>query len=121
MFICAQDSGRVLLRPAEDPTEGVPDHHCVVAGRRADGRLTEAWSDARTRSDGRFVAYVPRCDCGWTGPPFSFTPSGYAACQRLWRDKHLESFLRAREPRTGRGRAGWAPKVIDGGALKPEV
>jgi hypothetical protein len=78
--------------------EGTDGHQCVVAGRRADGALTDLWGDVRARPDGRYVAYVPRCECGWTGPPFSNTPGGYAACQQLWRDKHLQPFLRARIP-----------------------
>jgi len=72
---------------------GIDEHHCVVAGLRTDGALTDVWSDTRAYLDGYYVAYVPRCECGWTGPPFSATSVGYAACEQLWRDKHLPSFL----------------------------
>ncbi len=91
------------------------EHQCFVAGQQPDGGLTGVWGDARAHPDGRFVAYVPRCECGWTGPPFSSTPSGYAACKQLWRDKHLAPFLRAREPRSGRSLTTWEPRVIPGG------
>ncbi|MGH3670497.1 MAG: hypothetical protein ACRDSH_07655 [Pseudonocardiaceae bacterium] len=60
-----------------------------------DGALTNLWNDIRAHLDGCFVDYVPRCECGWTGPPFSNTPDGYAACEQLWRDKHLQLFLHA--------------------------
>lgn len=86
-------------------------HAGYVAGRHGDGRLTDGDTDVRAHLDGRYIAFVPRCECGWTGPPFSTTPSGYAACCRLWRTKHLELFLQAREPRGGRA---WTPTVIHG-------
>lgn len=89
-------------------------HEGYVAGRRADGYLTDLWTDVRVHLDGRYAEYVPRCECGWTGPGFSTTPGGYAACQRLWRDKHLEPFLRARQPRYGRASTRWTPMVIHG-------
>jgi hypothetical protein len=78
-----------------------------------------AWNDLQAYPDGYYVAYVPRCKCGWTGPHFTSTPDGYAACEQLWRDKHLASFLRAREPRCGKFPATWAPRVMHGG-LAPE-
>jgi hypothetical protein len=88
----------VLLHCVGDVGEGTTEHRCVVAGQRADGTLADLWGDMPARLEGHYVAYVPRCACGWTGPPFSNTPGGYAACQQLWRDKHLQSFLRARIP-----------------------
>jgi hypothetical protein len=105
----------VLLDWAEAVDEATDEHRCLVAGQRADGGLIGIRSDVRARLDGRFVAYVPRCGCGWTGPPFSSTPGGYAACEQLWRDKHLQPFLRAREPRYGRSLTGWEPRVVRGG------
>lgn len=75
------------------------EHQCVVAGRKPDGGLTDIWSVLRPQLDCGYVSYVPRCECGWTGPPFTCTPRGYAACEQLWRDKHLEPFLRAQGPR----------------------
>ncbi|MGH3867483.1 MAG: hypothetical protein ACRDQ4_15350 [Pseudonocardiaceae bacterium] len=86
------------LHRVGDVGEGTAEHQCVVAGRRADGTLGDLWGNERARREGHYVAYVPRCECGWTGPPFSNTPGGYAACQQLWRDKHLQPFLRARTP-----------------------
>lgn len=105
--------------------EATDGHEGYVAGRLADGLLTDSWTDVRVHLDGRYAAYVPRCECGWTGPPFSTTPRGYAACEQLWRDKHLESFRRAREPRCDPPSIGWTPRVIHGdsalepGALEP--
>lgn len=81
-----------------DVDEGGAEHHCIVAGRKRNGALADVWSDAQAYLDGCYVAYVPRCDCGWTGPPFSATQSGYAACEQLWRDKHLQPFLCAANP-----------------------
>jgi hypothetical protein len=109
----------VLVHRAGDFGEDTDEHQCVVVGRRADGRLTHIWRDLRARPDGRYVAYLPRCECGWTGPPFTSTPGGYAACEQLWRDKHLASFLRARQPHYGKLSTTWAPRVIHG-ALAPE-
>lgn len=74
----------------------------------------------RAHLHGRFVAYVPRCGCGWTGPPFSCTPGGYAACEQLWRDKHLQPFLRAREPQDHKPSTAWSPRIIHG-ALAAET
>lgn len=104
----------MLLHRAGDVDESTNEHQCLVAGRQADGRLTD-WRDVRSHVDGRYVAYVPRCECGWTGPPFSCTPDGYAACEQLWRDKHLQPFLRAREPHYGRSLTRWEPRIIRGG------
>jgi len=88
----------VLLHRVGEVGEDSDGHHCVVAGRRTDGALADVWSDAQAYLDGFYVAYVPRCECGWTGPPFTTTLSGYAACEQLWRDKHLQPFLRAANP-----------------------
>jgi len=104
----------VLLHRAGDVGDSPSEHQCLVAGRQADGRLID-WRDVRPHVDGRYVAYVPHCECGWTGPPFSCTPGGYAACEQLWRDKHLQPFLRAREPHYGRPSPTWQPRIIHGG------
>ncbi|MGQ0776411.1 MAG: hypothetical protein ACT4NY_18625 [Pseudonocardiales bacterium] len=96
-------------------TEGLAgEHEGYVSGRLLDGRLTGMSIDVRVHLDGRYVAYVPRCRCGWTGPTFSATPSGFAACEQLWRDRHVEPFQRAREPHYGRPSVGWTPRVIHG-------
>jgi hypothetical protein len=115
-FSWTLDSSQVLLYRAGTAEEATGGHEGYVAGRQVDGHLTDIWTDVRVHLDGRYAAYVPRCECGWTGPLFSATPSGYAACEQLWRDKHLESFLRAREPRRSRAAAAWTPKVIHGDA-----
>lgn len=104
----------MLLHQVGDVGEDTDGHQCIVAGRKADGGLTDVWSDVRAHRDGCYVAYVPRCECGWTGPPFSNTPRGYAACEQLWRDKHLQLFLRARKPRPGKPPITWEPRVIHG-------
>lgn len=88
----------MLLYRADAVDRATDGHQGYVAGRQADGGLTGLWSDVRSHLDGRYVEYVPRCECGWTGPPFSNTPGGYAACEQLWRDKHLLPFLRAANP-----------------------
>ena len=85
----------MLLHRVNGLDEDSGEHHCVVAGLKTDGALADVWSDAQAYLDGCYVAYVPRCGCGWTGPPFSTAPSGYAACEKLWRDKHLQPFLPA--------------------------
>lgn len=112
----------MLLYRLDDADEAPGEHEGYVAGRHADGYLTSISTDVRVHLDGRYLAYVPRCGCGWTGPPFSTTPSGFAACQRLWRDKHLEPFLRAHGREYRRrppSEVGWTPRVIHG-ALAPE-
>lgn len=112
-----------MLLHRVDEADGAPgEHEGYVAGRQDNGYLTSSATDVRVHLDGRYVAYVPRCQCGWTGPTFSTTPSGFAACQRLWREKHLEPFLRAHGRQYfGRPSAGasWTPRVING-ALAPE-
>lgn len=110
----------MLLYRVDNADEAIAEHEGYVAGRLADGYLTSISTDVRVHLDDHYVAYVPRCECGWTGPPFSTTPSGFAACERLWREKHLEPFLRAREPRYGRPAIRWTPWVIHG-ALAPET
>jgi hypothetical protein len=81
----------VFLHWAGDVDDSINGHQCLVAGLQADGRLID-WSDVRMRVDGRYVAY-----------------------EQLWRDKHLQSYLRAREPHYGRPSTSWQPKVIHGG------
>lgn len=108
----------MLLYRVDNADEAIGEHEGYVAGRQADGYLTSISTDVRVHLDDHYVAYVPRCECGWTGPTFSTTPSGFAACERLWREKHLEPFLRAREPRYGRPAIRWTPRVILG-ALAP--
>ncbi|HEX2299008.1 MAG TPA: hypothetical protein VHH34_10915 [Pseudonocardiaceae bacterium] len=102
----------------DDADEAPGEHEGFVAGLRADGHLTSISADDRgqgeVRCDIRYVAYVPRCRCGWTGPAFSTTPTGFAACRRLWRDKHLEPFLRARRRRHEARPIPWTPQVIHG-------
>ena len=98
-----------------DDAEGVASgHEGYVAGLKSGGDLTGLSIDVRVHLDGRYVAYVPRCECGWTGPPFSTTPSGFAACEQLWRAKHLELFLRARGPDYGGPSVPWTPRLIHG-------
>jgi hypothetical protein len=109
----------VLLYRVDEPDEATGEHEGYVAGRQADGCMTSSSTDVRSHLDGRYLAYVPRCQCGWTGPTFSTTPSGFAACERLWREKHLEPFLRAGGRLYGRRSVSWTPRVIHG-ALAPE-
>ncbi|HEY6423240.1 MAG TPA: hypothetical protein VIY28_08375 [Pseudonocardiaceae bacterium] len=104
---------------ATDGHRAIDGHRGYVVGLQADGVLTDVWNDVRAHLDGRHIAYVPRCECGWTGPPFSSTPSGYTACEQIWRDKHLQPFLLARQPQYGRPSTTWAPRVIPGG-LAPD-
>lgn len=104
----------MLLYRVDDAGEARGEHEGFVAGLRADGHLTSISADVREQDTGRYVAYVPRCRCGWTGPAFSSTPTGYAACRRLWRDKHLEPFLRARGRRRDGRPIPWTPQVIYG-------
>lgn len=97
-----------------DAEEDAGGHEGYVAGRHANGDLTGISTDVRVHLDGRYVAYVPRCECGWTGPPFSTTPTGFAACAQLWRAKHLEPFLRARGPNCAQPSTSWTPRLIQG-------
>lgn len=103
----------MLLYRVDDADEAPGEHEGYVAGRQVNGYLTSISTDVRVHLDDRYVAYVPRCQCGWTGPTFSTTPTGFDACQRLWREKHLESFLRARGRQYGPP-GNWTPRVIRG-------
>ena len=98
----------------DDAEELASGHEGYVAGLQPGGDLTGLSIDVRVHLDGRYVAYVPRCECGWTGPPFSTTPSGFAACEQLWRAKHLQLFLRARGPNYAGPRCLGHPRLIRG-------
>ncbi len=105
----------MLLYIAEDADEDTDEHEGFVAGVLPDRSLTDIWTMVGAVPDERYIALVPRCECGWRGPPFSVTPAGYAACERLWRTRHLAPLLRAREQDNGRPSRSWRPQVIEGG------
>lgn len=65
-------------------------HQGYVSGQRVNGTLATVIGP---HDHSRFVAYIPRCECGWTGPCFSPTLTGYAACQHLWEEQHLRLFV----------------------------
>jgi hypothetical protein len=115
----------VLLYPVDEGAQardepGGGEHEGYVAGRQADGYLISISADDPVNFTSLYLAYVPRCQCGWTGPTFSNTPTGFAACQRLWREKHLEPFLLARRRQPSAPSHAWTPRVIHG-ALAPSI
>lgn len=112
---------RVLLYAGDGADESTDEHEGFVAGRFPDGTLTTIWTDVRPHPGSPYAGLVPRCECGWRGPEFTVTPEGYAACERLWRERHLASFLRAREPNFGRPSTVWRPRVIEGGFVPEDA
>lgn len=103
----------MLLYVGEDADESSDEHEGFVAVRAADGSLSSIWADP-VRGTG--VAFVPRCECGWSGSDFPLSADGHAAAGHRWYEDHLQPFLRTR-PR-GRPAAG-GPGVIVG-AYVPE-
>lgn len=119
-FRLAEEAARVLLYIADDADEDTDEHEGFVAGERPDRTLTDIWNPVGSAPDPAYSALVPRCECGWRGPPFSVTPAGYAACEQLWRSHHLAPFLKARQPNYGRPSPAWRPHIIEGGFV-PEI
>lgn len=101
----------LLLYRGEDADEATDGHEGYVSGQHPDGTRTTIWTMINPQDDNHFVAYFPRCECGWTGPSFSPTPAGYAACEHLWQQQHLRLFLADRPPRKT---CLWSARVVDG-------
>jgi len=95
-----------------DADETTDQHEGYVAGRRADGTLTDIWTDIEGHTLGSYTAYVPRCECGWVGTSCSPTAGGYRAAEQAWWDGHLRAFLADRPPR---GASTIPPTVVHGG------
>ncbi|NMH98357.1 hypothetical protein [Pseudonocardia acidicola] len=68
--------------------EATDEHEGYVAGRRPDGSLTGIWTDVRTAGVA-VIAYVPACECGWSGDDQPVTPAGHDAAQRRWLTDHF--------------------------------
>jgi hypothetical protein len=86
----------MLLYVGEDADESTDEHEGYVAVRDADGSLSSIWSDPE---QGSGVAFVPRCECGWTGPDLPLSAEGHAAARHRWYADHLQPFLRNRPRR----------------------
>ncbi|MGH4017938.1 MAG: hypothetical protein ACRDT0_01565 [Pseudonocardiaceae bacterium] len=89
----------VMLYCGPDADDDSDEHEGYVAGQHPDGTLTGIWTDVLRCAGGDFTAYLPRCECGWSGPRFPVTAGGYAASQQCWRDEHLMPFLAGRDAR----------------------
>lgn len=106
----------VLMYTGPDADEATDQHEGYVAGRRADGTLTDIWTDTERPAPGVYTGYVPRCECGWIGSWYSPTARGYVAAEQAWRDGHLNAFLADRPP----PRASIMPPTVVHGGFVPE-
>lgn len=97
--VVTRNSGAMLLYDGPDSDEFTDEHEGWVAGRYADGSLSDIWSDVRACPSGMFSAYLPRCECGWIGPAVPPTPGGYSAAERQWQARHLAEMVAGRPPR----------------------
>jgi hypothetical protein len=107
----------MLLYQGEDADEITDGHEGYVSGQHADGTHTTIWTVVKPQDDNHFIAYIPRCECGWTGPSFSPTPAGYAACEHLWQEQHLRLFLAHRTV----PKARWPSTPVIDGTFVPEL
>lgn len=103
-----RDAAAMLLYAGEDADESTDEHEGYIAVRGADGSLSSIWADPQ-RDAG--IAFVPRCECGWTGPDLPLSAEGHAHARARWYEDHLRPFLNAR-PRGSR--TGDGPGVIVG-------
>ncbi len=60
------------------------DHDGYVAGRYRDGSVSDEWTDVERCAGGTFVAYLPRCTCGWSGRDRPVSGPSVMACRREW-------------------------------------
>jgi hypothetical protein len=65
------------------------EHEGYVAGRCRDGSRTDIWTDVTRCGPLTFIAYLPVCECGWTGPDRPFHAPGYRQCQHDWVTQHF--------------------------------
>ncbi|MPZ64880.1 MAG: hypothetical protein GEU83_05010 [Pseudonocardiaceae bacterium] len=98
----------MLLYVGQDADESTDEHEGYVAVRGADGSLSTIWAGPAHEAG---VAFVPRCECGWTGSDFPPSTEGHAAARQRWHEDHLQPFLQTR-PRGCRTADG--PGVIIG-------
>lgn len=80
----------MLLYVGDDADESTDEHEGYVAVRAVDGSLSSIWADPGL---GTGVAFVPRCECGWTGPDLPLSVDGHAAARQRWYEDHLQPFL----------------------------
>lgn len=88
----------MLLYHGADADEFTDEHEGWVAGRRADGTLSDIWTDVRDCPKGTYSAYLPCCECGWAGPAVPATPGGYRAAERQWQKRHLADVIAGKRP-----------------------
>lgn len=88
----------MLLYHGPDSDEFTDEHEGWVAGRYPDGSFSGIWTDVRSSVGGVFSAYLPCCECGWTGSAVPPTASGYTAAERQWRSGHLVEVVANRPP-----------------------
>jgi len=88
----------MLLYSGSDADEFTDEHEGWVAGRSADGSLSDIWTDVRSRPEGSFSAYLPRCECGWAGLAVPPTEGGYQAAERQWSSRHLAEVITGARP-----------------------
>lgn len=88
----------MLLYRGTDADDFTDEHEGWVAGRFADGSLSDIWTDVRSSVEQLFHAYLPRCECGWLGTAVPPTPGGYHSAVRQWRSRHLPEIIAEHRP-----------------------
>lgn len=83
-----------MLYSGPGADEVTDEHEGFVAGRLADGALTDIWTDVTAAPAGTYSAYLAACECGWTGSArHAVNPQGYDAAQRAWLAGHFRPLL----------------------------
>ncbi len=95
MFSFVRNAATMLLYAGEDADESTDEHEGYVAVRGFDDSLSNIWVDPMQQPG---VAFVPRCECGWTGPDLPPTADGNAAARQRWHQDHLQPLLHTRLP-----------------------
>jgi hypothetical protein len=82
--------------------EMTDEHEGYVAGRYRDGSRSDIWTDVTRCAEYTFIAYLPACECGWTGTDHPASEPGYRHCQREWVIQHFTPAVlpQVRQPAT---------------------
>ena len=78
-----------MFHGRSDVDDRADEHAGYVAGRYRDGSVSDSWSDVARCAERTFLAYLPRCECGWTGEAHPCDLVGYGACRDQWLHEHL--------------------------------
>jgi hypothetical protein len=69
--------------------EMTDEHEGYVAGRYRNGSRSDLWTDVTRCAEYTFIAYLPACECGWTGTDSPATEPGHRQCEHDWAAQHF--------------------------------